>query len=445
MSINSLINKIDEVINKLDAGDYRSAQTSMDELEDEFNTLSQNQEQTVKRARSHQASEDASVNYIKRSMNVSHEFSDIELKRNFFLPSIGEAVDRPALVNMSDLKQVADMVKDTERNFDQTVTNIEDELANFSSSLPPILTVEISSEVDGLYPRDLISTFIAQIRNIGDVPAEEVEYQFELDEGAGRGTGTITSLGPGEAVKIHEELQPLFAGQETCYIDLYPDNGDYEKSRISVQVMAEARFIHISDITVRDLIDMIDNADSISGEAEAEIIPYLKLARTQLATASVIILAKVGMIDLAPDFEFELNTITNLLLLAAEVNIGISKSNYMNYYQNNNIPSDIREEISFLYEKSLRQITKAKQAGIDEDPSTTQIIDRYKDDVEKIEQTEDDAEEITTDSALSREAEINTLIKEFNITSHNAKGEEVYLKDYRFSEDDWGIGYNIER
>lgn len=445
MSIDSLINKIDEVINKLDAEDYRSAQASMDKLEDEFNAISQNQEQTVKRARSHQASEDASVSYIKRSMNVSHEFSDIELKRNFFLPSIGEAVDRPALVNVSDLKQVADMMKSTERNFDQTVTNIEDELTNFDSNLPPILTVEISSKVDGLYPRDLISTFTAQVRNIGDIPAEEVEYQFELDEGAGRDIGTIASLGPGEVVEIHEELQPLLAGQETCYIKLYLDDSDYERSRISMQVTAEARFVHISDITVRELIDMIDSTESISGEAEAEIIAYLKLARIQLATASAIILAKVGTIDLVPDFEFELNTITNLLLLAAEVNIGVSRANYMDYYRSNNIPSDIREEISFLYEKSLRQITKAKQAGIDEDPSTTQIINRYKDDVEKIEQAEDDAKKITTDPALSREAEINSLIKEFDITSHNAKGERVYLKDYRFSEDDWGIGYDIEK
>jgi hypothetical protein len=47
-------------------------------------------------------------------------------------------------------------------------------------------------------------------------------------------------------------------------------------------------------------------------------------------------------------------------------------------------------------------------------------------------------------AALEREQEINQSMIQFSSSVSETKDRKVKLADYRFAEEDWGIGYDIE-
>jgi uncharacterized phage infection (PIP) family protein YhgE len=444
MIVDKLIDKIDETISYLENNQYRRASRSAEDVFKAYNDVTTSQTEVIRKAKYYQGADDASLDYIRDSGRLSSLLASAKIQRMGYVSALSDWVRRPTDHDLNNLKEVSETVKDNEKQISNDVQNLEDRFSNFSSELPPLFSIEISMPYEGHYPRDKISTFYGKIRNYGEKTANAIEYSMSIQKGVGEISGTIDSIGPGEEVKIHSDFQPLYYGRETATLSISSNEVGGERQRLDFDVSAEAGYIDPVDKRLREVIELIQNEDSISGSGKSEIISYLILARAQLATASVIILARVGMIDPAPDFEFEINTVTNLLLLGSEINIGQALLASREYRRNNNVPSDVSLQIETVLEESINEIQTAKEAGVDKNPDSTQVIERYKTDVERLSEAEDNAEEITTDSALSREEQIDTSIKSFDILSYEKRVDKVELSNYQFDEKDWGIGYKIE-
>jgi len=445
MTVDKLIDKIDETISYLENSQYRRASQSAEDVFNIYNSITTSQTEIIRKAKYYQGTDDASLDYIRDSGRLSSLLASAKIQRIGYVSALSDWVRRPTDHNLSNLKEVSETVKDNERQISNDIQNLEDRFSNFSSKSPPLFSIEISMPYEGHYPRDKISTFYGKIRNYGEKTANAVEYSMSIQEGAGEVSGTIDSISPEEEIEIHHDFQPSYHGQEAVILSISSSEVGGDRQRLDFDVSAEAGYIDPVDKRLREVIEFIQNEDSISGSSESEIISYLTLARAQLATASVIILARVGQIDPAPDFEFEINTVTNLLLLGSEISIGQALLASREYRRNNNVPGDVSLQIETILEESINEIQTAKEAGINKNPDSAQVIGRYKTDVEKLSEAENDAEEITTDSALSREEQINTSIKSFDILSHKKRVNKVELSTYQFNKEDWGIGYKIEQ
>ena len=445
MSTENITQTLDELVTELENGRLQSAQNTIEDLEAALSNTTKTQRQVMDRAHEYETPPDSSFDYIQRTTDIGAQFAATVGVRSNYLTQLKKVVRQPEGMNVSDIKESVQKVKNYENEFDQTLTDLEDTINSFSSTLPPVLALKLSREIGGLYPEEAISEFSGNISNIGDTTAKDPEYALEITGERGISEyGTIDDITPGHSFEVHHDLQPIAPGTATLKITVSGSNFEPQTTKIDFDVLAEAEFIHPADLKIRQLIDRFEGNEYISDSVETQILAYLRLARSQLATASVIILARVGTTEAPLRFEFEIQTVTNLLILAAELNINAAYSEYREYRGTNEIPNRMHIELynRFIGVKELLQ--KSRRAGVDENPDTAKVVERYSDEVEKLDQSHEDVDKITTDSALEREQEINQSMIGFSSSVSEAKDRRVRLSDYRFDEEDWGIGYNIE-
>jgi hypothetical protein len=445
MSTENITQTLDELVTELENGRLQAAQSTIEDLEAALSNTTETQRKVMDRAHEYETTPDSSFDYIQRTTDVGAQFAATVGVRSNYLTQLKKVVRQPEGMNVSEIEESVQKVKSYENEFDQTLTNLEDTINSFSSTLPPILALQLSREIGGLYPVDTISEFRGNISNIGNTTAKDQEYTLEImGENGMSEYGTINDINPGGSFRVHHDLQPFTPGTATVKLTVSGSNFEPQTTKIDFDVLAESEFIHPADLKVRQLINRIEGNEYIDDSVEAQILTYLRLARSQLASASVIILARVGTTEVPLRFEFEIQTVTNLLLLAAELNVNAAYNEYREYRGSNEIPNRMHIELDNRFMAVKKLLQKGRRAGVDENPDTAKVVERYSDEVERVDQAHEDADEITSDAALEREQEINQSMIEFSSSVSEAKDRKVTLADYRFDEDDWGIGYDIE-
>lgn len=350
----------------VDADDPDAASTALEELETEYEAVSDDETVRVSRAlsaRDHVG--DLSLDVKDQMDDYANTHVGIEQLRASVLMSGAVYLADPTKVDASSVSDDARTLADEEESFVDVAAETDDGLADVS--LPASLAVVDVAESEGGVPKGDPFSVSASVINTGGEPASNVVLSASATTGVEPDSTSTDTLAPDEELAQTFTVEADSTGEVGLELEGDADDVEGATRDVTVVVRDKRGLTEFVEGSLEELHERIDDSDAITGGTERSLLAKVEAAQGSVDRALSFVdegRAQQANNQLGTGIN-QLGALLNELDAGSDGN-GTNKSNGNGNRRGNGggIPPALRRGLEGQTEGAIDSLTLARRADI---------------------------------------------------------------------------------